>query len=308
MGIVEVMLPRARAFPHDPAVDGNGVVFWVDSDNSFIGRFDPMTNVFVDWPTPTPNSYPHGLAPDSSGHVWYTGNRVGLIGDLDPATGKIVEHNAMAADPHTPVFHKGAIWFTAQNANKYGRLNPTDGSVQVWDVATPRAKPYGMWPAPDGTLWIALFGTNKIAQLNPESPATLVEVTLPAGGARPRRIAVDLTGNVYYTDHDRGFLGRWDPATKQHKEWASPGGARSNPYGIAVGPDQRIYYNESGADAIVAFSPTTEKLDVIPIPTKGSVVRNITVDFTRRKIWLFTRRKIWLGLSGVSRLAFISVP
>ncbi|HEY0710478.1 MAG TPA: hypothetical protein VGG33_26980, partial [Polyangia bacterium] len=297
--IVEWMIPRAAAFPHDPAVDSKGVGWWVDSDNSYIGRWDPATGATMDWPTPTPNCYPHGINPDDQDNLWYTGNRCGRIGKVNPTTGMITEYQAMAADPHSLVFHRGAMWFTAQNAARYGRVNVSDGTVQIWN-ASAGSKPYGLWPAPDGTLWVALFGTNKVGQVDPANPTMMREVTLPNGGARPRRIAVDTAGHVYYTDHARGFLGRFDPAANAFKEWRSPAGAGSQPYGITVGPDKRIYYCESGADTIAVFDPATEKFEVVAIPTKGSVVRNMTTDFARRRVWL--------GLSGVRRMAYIDVP
>jgi len=61
------------------------------------------------------------------------------------------------------------------------------------------------------------------------------EYRLPAPNARPRRIALAPDGTIYYTDFARGYLGHFDPVSgKLLKEWASPGGAGSEPYGIAV--------------------------------------------------------------------------
>ncbi len=50
---------------------------------STIGRFDPATEQFKEFPLPTPNSGPHGLQPDKDGNIWYTGNAAGLIGMVD---------------------------------------------------------------------------------------------------------------------------------------------------------------------------------------------------------------------------------
>ena len=38
---------------------------------------------------------------------------------------------------------------------------------------------------------------------------------------------------VYYAAYSRGFLGRLDLSNGQVKEWASPSGPQSQPYGIA---------------------------------------------------------------------------
>jgi streptogramin lyase len=66
--ITEYHIPRATAFPHHPAVGSNGIVWYTDQNNSFIGRLDPATSKITDVPTPTPASGPHGrvVAPDLS--------------------------------------------------------------------------------------------------------------------------------------------------------------------------------------------------------------------------------------------------
>jgi virginiamycin B lyase len=54
--VVEYSLPRPRAFPHDPAVGADGIVWYTDQANSYIGRLDPATGKVTDYPTPTPAS------------------------------------------------------------------------------------------------------------------------------------------------------------------------------------------------------------------------------------------------------------
>jgi streptogramin lyase len=49
----------------------------------------------------------------------------------------------------------------------------------------------------------------------------------------------------------------------------------------------------------VAFDPATEKAQVVTIPTPGAIVRNMSVDSTRRIVWL--------ALSGTQRLGRIDL-
>ena len=83
------------------------------------------------------------------------------------------------------------------------------------------------------------------------------------------------------------------------REFPTPGGANSGPYAIAIAPDGRIYYNESGKGQVIVVDPGTVKMTAIPIPTPGSVVRNMSVDSTRARLWL--------AESGVSRLGKIEL-
>src|SRR5438046_2107256 len=160
--------------------------------------------------------------------------------------------------------------------------DPAPGAPKLYPVPTRGARPYGLVAAPDGMIWMALFGTNQIGRIDPADGALKI-FPLPASGARPRRLIVDATGIVWYSDYARGKLGRLDPATGQVRDYPCPGGDASQTYGIAVGTDGRIWYDESGTDEIVAFDPATERALTVKIPTPGSVVRNMAVEPTDRK-------------------------
>lgn len=295
--IEEFTLPRPNVFPHDPAVGRDGIVWYTDQANSFIGRLDPGTGAVTDYATPTPRSGPHGITVAPDGAIWYTANRVGKLGRLDPATGKITEYAIDGRDPHTLVFNKGLVWFTVQGGNQYGNLDPATGQSHIWNVKTPHALPYGIVPTAGGDLWVALFGTNRIAHVVGAS-GVMHEIELPNAATRPRRLAVGGDGKVWYTDYARGYLGMVDPSGgPAMREFASPGGARSGPYGIAIGTDGRIWYCESGTGTMVAFDPKTEKMETVAIPTPGAIVRHMVTDSSRATLWL--------ALSGTGRLGRI---
>ena len=75
----------------------------------------------------------------------------------------------------------------------------------------------------------------------------------------------------------RGHLGRLDLPSGEHKEWASPSGPKSEPYGI-VFIKGALWYNESDAkpNSIVRFDPKTEKFQSWAVPG-GDIVRNMSV-------------------------------
>ena len=50
----------------------------------------------------------------------------------------------------------------------------------------------------------------------------------------------------------------------------------------------------------MALDPTTERMQTVAIPTRGSVVRNMAVDSTHARLWL--------ALSGTQRLGRIDLP
>ncbi len=81
---------------------------------------------------------------------------------------------------------------------------------------------------------------------------------------------------IWYSDYSRGYLGRLDPKTGAVKEWPSPSGPTSLPYGITTYNDI-IWYSESGVkpNTLVRFDPKTEKFQTWLIPSGGGVVRNM---------------------------------
>src|SRR5260370_42663229 len=96
-----------------------------------LGRLDPKTGRFKEYPLPTPHGGPHGLVADQAGNIWYTANAGGLIGKLEPKTGAVTEDkmpDPAVQDPPTPIFDPSRIpWFTPPNANRGGRLHPNRG-------------------------------------------------------------------------------------------------------------------------------------------------------------------------------------
>jgi virginiamycin B lyase len=114
-----------------------------------------------------------------------------------------------------------------------------------------------------------------VAAIDPAS-MDIREYTLPADGARPRRLAITADDLVWYADFARGYLGRLDPTMGKVSEWPSPGGPKSEPYGMAVARGA-IWYSESGTkpNTIVRFDPKTEKFQTWAIPSGGDIVRNM---------------------------------
>jgi virginiamycin B lyase len=302
--IQEYEVPTPKSRPHDPALAPDGSLWYTGQGANKLGRLDPRTGEFKEFALKTANSGPHGLVADKDGNIWFTAISGGYVGKLDPKTGEIAEYrpaDGTLIDPHTPVFdHDGILWFTNQETNYIGRLDPKTGKMTLTNVPTPHAVPYGIVILQNNTPFFCEFGTNKLASLDP-STMKIHEYTLPAADARPRRIALAPDGTVYYTDYARGYLGHFDPsAGKLVKEWLSPGGSGSEPYGIAITKDGEVWYSESGVkpNTLVEFDPKAERFSTKPIASGGGVVRNMVATPDRR---------LYLACSGVNKVAVVDL-
>ena len=300
--IKEYEVPTPKSRPHDPALAPDGSLWYTGQGANKLGRLDPQTGGVKEYPLKAPGSGPHGLVADKSGNIWFTAISAGYIGKLEPKTGEIAEYrpsDGNRIDPHTPVFdHDGILWFTNEETNYIGRLDPKTGKMTLTKSPTPQAVPYGIVILQNNAPFFCEFGTNKLGTIDPGSMA-IHEYTLPAADARPRRIALAPDGTVFYTDYARGYLGHFDPVRgKLLKEWASPAGAGSEPYGIAVTNDGEVWYSESGVkpNTLVKFDPKSETFSTKQIPSGGGVVRNMVATPDRR---------LYLACSGVNKVAVV---
>ena len=294
--IEEWTVPYESSRPRDPDAVSPDEVWFVGQRGDYLARLDPKTGEFFRRDLED-NAGPHNLIVGADGAVWYAGNLQGYIGRYDPTADtieRIVMPDDDARDPHTLIFDAGErhIWFTVQGGNFVGRLRVADRAVDLIAVPTRNARPYGIVMAPNGTAWIALFGTAKLASVDPDTLA-LTEHALPDPDARPRRIGLTSDGQVYYVDHARGRLGHLDPASGAVREWAMPSGGRSRPYGMAVDGGDRIWFVESGAspNTFVGFDPASERFfSVTPIPSGGGSVRHMDYHAETQTVWFGTDR------------------
>src|SRR5215469_13853108 len=78
--IHEWPVPTKGAHPHDPAVGLHGELWFTEQMTNKIGRLDPKTGEFKEYPLPEgENAGPHGLVADREGNIWFTANFGGYI-------------------------------------------------------------------------------------------------------------------------------------------------------------------------------------------------------------------------------------
>jgi len=300
VNIHEWTVPTKGAHPHDPAVGPDGALWFTEQMVSKLGRLDPATGEFKEYPLKGKNDGPHGLLTGPDGDIWYTGNFAAHIGKLDPRTGEVIQYkmpNAKAEDPHTAAFDAhGILWFTVQAGNFVGRLDPKSGKIDLKQPPTADSHPYGIAINSKGVPFFCEFNSNKMASIDPQT-MQITEYPLPEN-ARPRRIAIDASDQVYFSDYQGGNLGRLDPASGKVKTWPSPGGPSSAPYGMVITPDGMVWYSESGVkpNTLIRFNPKTEEFARTTIPSGGGTVRNMAATSDGR---------VYLACSGVNKVAVV---
>lgn len=292
--IEEWAVPWEKTRPRDPFYENETSVWFAGQRGNYLGHLDPqsgeMTQVDLG-----PKAGPHNLIVGNDGIVWYAGNLQGYIGRYDPKAGEV--HNIQmpdeaAKDPHTLIFNEdeSVIWFTLQGSNMVGKLTIATEEVVLFKIETPRARPYGIRMAPDGTIWVVLFSKPKLMSIDPAT-MQMHEVTLPREDTRPRRVEVTSDGRVWYVDYRGGKLGVYDPKTLKVREWDLPSGEKARPYGTALDDQDRIWLVETGVkpNRFVGFDTSSEAfLEGADIPSGGGSVRHMHYDAGTQTVWFGT--------------------
>ena len=160
--------------------------------------------------------------------------------------------NPAARDPHTPLFdQKGTLWFTVQNGNFVGSLDPATGKVTLKQTDTPKAMPHGLAINSKGIPFFALLGSNKIGSIDPRT-MEVTEHVLPEG-TWPRRLAITGDDIVWYADIAGGCSVDWIQPPIRPGEFPSPAGAKSVPWSIAATPDGMIWFTRLTSSRTPSF-------------------------------------------------------
>lgn len=287
--IQEWKVPYENTRPRDPYVDTQGRVWFCGQGGGYLAYLKPETGEFKKYDLEA-GVRPHNLIVDKANNVWFAANTKPFIGKLDPASGNVKRYPMPAStdtDPHTLVFDShGDIWFTAQWSNYIGKLDTKTGEVKLVHIPIAGARPYGIKIDSDDQPWVILFGSNKIVGVNSQT-MTLTLFNIPRKEARPRRLEITQDNNIWYVDYANGKLGRFEPKTREFKEWTLPGGDHARPYGTAKDDNDNLWIAEGGSpNKLVGFNPKTEKfIDNTDIPNSQGAVRHMYFHPPSREIW-----------------------
>jgi streptogramin lyase len=231
-------------------------------------------NVF---PIPTPNSAPAGITAGPDGAVWFSEDVANKIARITPG-GSITEFNLPAPLPQNDASTRGpgsmvsgpdhqTVWWT-ENFGPYdsiGRINVSTDAITEWQLPTVDSLPTSITVGPDGALWFAEIGANKIGRIT--TSGAITEFSLPSGESLSN-ITKGPDGNLWFTEpiysSAPGEIGRFNPNTDTFTQF--PTTPWSAPDGITAGPDGNIWFTQFYASDIGRMSPTTGAFTLYPIP------------------------------------------
>ncbi|CAG0930127.1 Virginiamycin B lyase [Thermoflexales bacterium] len=295
--IQEYDVPRG-SHPHDVAPAPDGTVWYTAQAAGALGRLDPETGETQHIPLGS-GSAPHGVIVGPDGAAWITDSGLNAIVRVDQVTEEVQRYPLPAdrrnANLNTAAFDgDGVLWFTGQNG-VYGRLDPEQGTVEVFDAPRGRG-PYGIATTPAGEVYYASLAGSHIARID-VTTKTATPIDPPTAGQGARRVWSDSQGRIWVSEWNAGQLGLYDPASNTWREWRLPGD-QPGAYAVYVDDRDQVWLSDFTANALVRFDPVIEEFEIFTLPSSPANVRQI----------LGRPGEVWGAESGTDKIVVIRVP
>ena len=122
------------AGPRRITSDSQGIIWFGEWWAGQIGRFDPKTETFKEFPLPDPDPTPYGIGVDRNDFVWYSSYDDDILGRLDPKTGAVVEYPFPYSGNGIRELlpdSEGRMWYGTPFNNKVGYFIPPEEQKTV---------------------------------------------------------------------------------------------------------------------------------------------------------------------------------
>lgn len=295
--ITQYDLPRFDAQPHDAAVDPDGMIWYSDFGQPFIGRLDPRTAEVKEWRVPAlkpfPPVAPGGLdlriGPD--GNPWFALLRQGAILKFDKKTEQMTLWSSPSPQPRQPFVGMIAIsprtkmlWFADHGG---GRVHGLDLKTH-WITKSHRLPNlYGMALLPNENLVLFSFGDHVVYELDTQSGRTNAYPT-PTPLSFPRRGHVDPQGFAWFAEYWAANIARFDSTTKEIDEWPIPV-PYADPYDVIPDRTGVVWSGGMATDYVFRLDPATGTVTKHLLPTVNTNIRRIDVDNSTTPV------TVWIG-------------
>lgn len=271
--------------PHPWVLYPTSTTVWVAGISSGAPPTSQIREYFIENRTSKPvvnlpNITVSSLVADSQGRVWFTDNSTLAYFDSQRQT-----VNKTITFPNQNLWYlaldrQERIWMTvlgSNGASKVVMFDPTDGLNRTYLVPTSTAFIQGITIAPDNVVWFAEAGSMKLGRLACDS-CNITEFPAPSSLnlASLTQVAVDNSGNVWFTDHaDDNQFGMLNPQANTWKTlpigYCPDACVSGLPNAIFVGPHNEIWFSEHIAGRVARYDPASDVLTEYAVsPTPGA--------------------------------------
>lgn len=158
--------PNVR--PYGIIIGNDGLPYFAMVGTNKIGRIDPKTLAVKEYVLPE-GARVRRLSGARDGYIYYTDFARGFLGRLNPKSGKIVEWASPGGEKSRPyaiaATADGMVWYSESGVepNTLVVFDPKKASFQKWEIPSGGGVVRHMVATPDGKLYLANSGVNKVA-------------------------------------------------------------------------------------------------------------------------------------------------
>ncbi len=293
--VTEYQLPRPTIEPHDVILDKDGVVWYSNFGEMFIGKFDTKTLQHTEYPVKQykPDA-PVGILDiefDKNGKLWFDTMYQGALGEMDTKTGEMKMHpvpeqwNDFRSQLNfVGLRHDvdGKVWTKDVGTNNVLRL---DLATDKWEMFHPTDKlagagPFGIYQLISDSrnnAWLAEFGDGHLGKIDART-GEVKWFNTPTAHGRARRMAIDDHDNILLTLYRANAVTVFDTKEEKFTEYKLPT-EYTAPYRAAQDKNGDIWVSNMTTDRAVRFNPGTGKSTEYLMPTETNM-RSAFVDNT----------------------------
>jgi streptogramin lyase len=184
------------------------------------------------------------------------------------------------------------VWTTIPARAQSALASSINGITEYY---VPGTDPWGTAFDSSGRVWVAMPGCDpapncssstppgKLALFNPTRQSWVTTVALPSGYGQPLFVAIDASGNIWFTMPVTNSIGMYNPTNATVTQWSVPTSA-AGPWDLAIDSTGKIWFTEHYVNQIGSFNPSTHIFHEIATPTANSQPYGITID-SSNNIW-----------------------
>jgi virginiamycin B lyase len=302
--ITQYDLPRPQAQPHDVIVDQDGMVWYSDFGNQFVGVMDPKTGQVTDIPIPVlkPQEPKGGLDLELDAgqkNVWLAMMYQAGLAEIDRHTHAVKTYPfpkewqspstqaSMVSPQHDDV--DGKVWTNNQEAHAMYRLDLKTGQYEDLgpskDPAGRQISAYGMPTDQQNNVYQLEFGGTSIGLRDAKTGMTTIYRT-PISGSRPRRGRVDDQNRLWFAEYGGNAIGLFDPKTAAIKEYPLPT-KWDDPYDVVASRDAaEVWTGSMMTDRVARLDTKSGKITEYLLP-RSTNIRRVSLQETgpRPVLW-----------------------
>lgn len=295
--------------PHDLVLDANGQVIVTGMFSDDMYSLDPVSGEFTRYDLP-PDANPRAVELDAQGAWWIVFGSPNQIAQFDPRTEELTTYSIGMYAHSIAIDSAGNAWANGHfraNPGKVVRINPQDGTRQVFDIPDNNTSnliglpiSYDLRIDANDVVWGSDLNWNRIYKLEPQT-GEVTHYELPNSTSGPRRFDFDADGNLWIPEFAGGRLAMFDPDSETFTEWATPT-KNAEPYVVKVDQERNVVWvGYAAANRLARFDPVSETFVEYPLPTQFALIRHMAVDEATGDVW-FSYHHVPTAQDMVARL------